>query len=399
MVSPNGPNGWRLRSRHFRLVLGLLILGLALPAALPAETALRFSLEQTRTGERLGPFELRDGAAITLGERAYRLRRAADRRVSFQELGSGEVYGPFELVAGRIIEVGPAFYTVADLIRVEAGQAPPARLPPSVSAPPPPPPPIISAVDAASSPAVRPVAPPRPLLPEVDPGLRLSGWFALWQSTPLDWKVGDRSGREAALERVGLGVSSLWDGWTTEASVAADVHSGDLVPTGLEYGGASLEEGSGWRLSGGYQRPFRRDGSWEVVGGVRLAYAHMQADLVSSVLAPGSVATNQTQELVYVSRRESVSVDEWSAWIDVGATYRVGAWRLQGGLSVVPWNALTVDGDLAAANGTPMSLDASRTTPLVGTVGASYAIARWRLFGELATGAEGLFRCGVTHVF
>jgi hypothetical protein len=353
----------------------------------------RFSLAAVRTAERYGPFELRVDATVGAGGIACRIASVAGDRATFVRTGSGERFGPYQIVEGRMIELGRQVFTVVDVVR---GGSAPGPLP-AVA---PPPPPAVPPVDGRPPPPPpRPDEAPRPVLPDPDPGLRVSAWLDTLQSTPLSWRVGEGRRRDSELERTRFGVGTFWDGWVTEADLAMSVSGGSIASQDAGFSRASIDGGSGWRLAAGYRRPMLADRGWEVSAGAGVVWQHDEVDVSSAVLVSSGTNSNGVPEYVYRNATASLTLDEYALWLDAAVAYRTGPWEFRGALAVVPFNRVEVGGLLQDGAGAALPVEASRALPVGGSVELRYRLPGWQFFGELALGTEQYLRLGASYAF
>lgn len=371
-----------------------LAAGLAVLAGTAAAAGIegsRFSLEATRSGRAFGPFTAREGATLQLEGRVYTVHTRPPDRVSFTEHRSGRLYGPAQLVEGRMIDMGGVMYAFTHV--VPADEARPDLPPP----PRPPPLPEPIPIPPETLPPPPPLLVPRPLAPPLDPRIQASVWIDLLDQTPLEWEAGGQRANDASLERVSLGGGLAWQGWFAELGLSGGVTSGDILPSGVSVSEARLEDGAGVRVAGGYWRPVLAEGGWQVLAGAHVVYRSDAVDLKSTTAVVGSIS-NGVQELSFASHTESITVSEFSTWLDAGIAYN----HLNGGgfvtLSVLPFYILEVDGDLTVS-GEDFELEASREQPLTVGAGGWYGRDNWQLFTDVAAGSDRRWRLGASWRF
>jgi hypothetical protein len=396
------------RMARFRLALVLLLLAGCGVAS--AGDAARFLLEHARTRARYGPFEAREGEVAKIGGADYRIGIEGTSQLVFVPLAApGRTYGPLDFVAGRMVEIGDAFYTLVDPVDPGAaafpgGTAAVRRTGTGDSRPPPVPPPVVSEVDALSG-SSRTV-PKRPMLPPPDPGLRTCLGVEPFHRIPCKWKIGGKEAKTADLDFSSIGANSTWNGWTLDLAFLFDAKAGGIVPDGLALGAASVDDGSGWRIGGGYEHPLLRDGPWEVTGGIRLYYMSLDVDLSSRTLDvdPSLASTNALGEVVagvavYKDSKVSTTFSEWGVWLDFGASWRYGEWLFKAGISIAPATEATLDAGLPGPGDFTYSVDPRRRLPLEGSVGVEWGRGRWRYFGTAVLGSDTSLRLGALYVF
>ena len=398
-----------------RLLTTLAIVCLA--AAATASDAARFSLEHARTHERFGPFEARDGFIARIGGADYRIGIEGDSSLVFVPLAApGRRDGPLEFVVGRMVEIGGSFYTLVAPSAVVTASAPADTGPRPVTAavsrraggdskPPPRPASIVSDIDRMSDPVQ--AAPPRPVLPPPDPGLRIYMGLEPFHSIPYKWEIGGKEGKSASLDYFSVGANSVWNGWTLEAALIGGADAGGIAPEGLALDSASLDGGTGWRIGGGYELPMLAEGHWSFTGAARAYYMNLDVDLssralttVSSALATNSegvVTSNVAKE--YKDSKTSTSLSEWGIWLDFGASYRFQEWLFKAGVSIAPYTDTSLDAGIPGGSGVTYKVEPKRKLPLEGWVGVEWGLDHWRAFGGVTFGADTALRLGAIHVF
>jgi hypothetical protein len=383
----------RLPSCRFRLPLAVAVCACAIGAhALSgAET---FMLQAVRSERRFGPFVLQDGDRVQVDGQRYQMRIVPPDRLSLISIASGRVYGPVQTIEGRLLELNGQMYAFSwRVAKASAGPATTVREPPPpLPIPPPRPEPI------PIPPALAPPPPqPRTPLPAPSTEWRALGWIAPFQDTPVEWKVDGRRGSKSDLSRLTLGGAMTWYGWSVGLGLSPSVSGGDLLPSGMDVTDASLDDGTGWALSLGYQRPFLKQGRWQAIGGARVFISQDKLDLRSTT-AVGYAGTNATIDVVYESDTSSVTVTELALWLDVSLMYARDYWGLYANLSLQPLGSLDVDGAFSY-NGREMSIDAERDQPLAFGFGAWTGVSPWRGFADYTTGTENSLRIGVMYDF
>jgi len=86
------------------------------------------SLESVKTGQSYGPFIIKEGVPVVLGEGVYRINPSEGGKVSFLS-ERGSVNGPYEVRLGRIVTIGSDLYTIVDINVHAAPSAGPAATP------------------------------------------------------------------------------------------------------------------------------------------------------------------------------------------------------------------------------------------------------------------------------
>ncbi len=341
-----------------------------------------FRLQDMRDRVVYGPYTVKDGASIVVAGEHYRLRSTDDVSLSFVA-PNGTVSGPFPLKDGRIIRIGQRAFSVVSPYRAIAPVlAPPPRRP-------------------EERPVVRP--PQEPAIPRarsLPKRPALSAYIDILYNTSYDWSVGGFSGNEKlSYQRQGVGVRADYGGWqaTLDAFTGGEL-DGDLLESGLSVSGATLENGSGWRIDGGYQHNVFWEDGWRVALGGRGSYQRDTADLKARVLTSGlpTVGTNGVAEIPqfeFETEVASVEIGEAGLWLDAQLDYVAPNWGVKAAVHWMAISAVDVSGSLATQDGT-FELDAERTHPIVVSAGGHVGQDPWRVFTEFALGSDFIWRFG-----
>lgn len=343
-------------------LVGLLAVARGADAPRSDTNRARFTLTETRSQAVSGPFTLFNGARVRLGGTLYVLSLDGDGRVTFTAPG-GATYGPFQPVAGRLMRIGDAMYAYngggsgaraasqsagarpvgADLQSASASAAAPI----ATFEPMPPPPDRIE---------IPPETPQRtapaldlPNLPEPSRAFLWHLWFAPIDNTPLKWKVEKVNGRETDFERTSFGAGLTLKSWFAEADYSTSGKSGSIVPSGLGFTGASIDDATGYSLSLGYKRPFLREGGWTASAGLLGRIRQDKGDISSSALvSTGEADTNELGNVIskYESRKSSVKITEKSLRLDFDLAYQYQDFHGFAGLRIQPLSSVSVSGTL-----------------------------------------------------
>ena len=230
-----------------------------------------FSFQNLRDSTVSGPYRLRKGDKVSLGGITYEVLTPSQGRVSFKSLSSGVVYGPIQAVDGRIGVVGNASYCLRAAAD-DAAVTPPPQQTASIQNEPfvPQPPAMPTLIDVPEQQKPTLVKPKklRPL-PESQEVLRFWGWLAPLDNTSVDWKIDSSKSGDGEIERTSLGGDVEWNNWMASVSLSPTVECGDIASGGTGITGASIEDGTGWSIEGGYRRALLSEGGWTAKAGLR----------------------------------------------------------------------------------------------------------------------------------
>jgi hypothetical protein len=358
-----------------------------------------FTMLNIRDSRVYGPFRLKSGETIHIDGASYQLLTPAAGRVSFKSLANGIVYGPLQVVDGRLGVVGNATYRLkpASAASVPAQAAATPRAEPFV----PQPPAMPEKIPVPEQ--QRRVVPAKDLraLPETTPVLRALAWLAPMDNTPLDWKIDSSSAGDGAIERVSLGGEAEWNHWVASVTLSPVVESGGIAKGGSGITGASLKDGTGWSIGGGYRRPFLVEGGWSASAGLRGQIRQDSGDLTAHTVASSShTDTNGVVSVLSERRTEtsSITVRELSLWIDLELAYSQDVWGIYADVSIEPVSEYDVSGSIKYGEGS-LSIDAERSLPLSATFGGWYRMDNWRFFADLTLGNDERLRLGCGYDF
>lgn len=364
-----------------------------------------FMLQNIRTSESYGPFQLRKGEIVKIGNIRYQLGIAEKNRVSFKSVSDGLVYGPLQAVEGRLGVIGNATYCFHMAQQGATGKASGAsgnsraaadagRLNPYIPTLPPMP-------ERIAVPEEKPISsvPPKdlPALPDQSEAFRFSAWLALVDNTPVDWKLGSASSGDGAIERFSVGGDVIWHSWSAALMLSPSMKADDIVSHGAGITGASLDDGSGYALEIGYHRPFIVEGGWVASAGLRGQLRNDEGTLTTVSLVSSGIADTNSEGNVkseYIHRSASVTIRELSLWLDVELAYNMDDWwGVYTDFSIQPISEYSISGSIPYGSG-KLSLDAERSIPVAVTFGGWYVYERWRLFADFTVGADRQFRLG-----
>lgn len=313
-----------------------------------------FTLTETLGKTTHGPFTLFNGARIRLDGTLYKVSISGDDRITFTAPG-GAAYGPYQPVPGRLMKIGSAMYTYngggAGAASSRAAEA--ARSDTSAAAP-------IATFDPLPPPPDRIEIPPEtpqrtapaldlPELPDPASTRIWSLWFAPIDNTPFKWTVEKVSGNKKDFEHTSVGAGLTLYSWFAEADYALSGKSGSIVPSGLGFTGAAIDDASGFSVSLGYKRPFIREGSWTASAGILGRYRQDKGDITSSALvSTGEADTNELGNVIskYESRKSSVKITEKALRLDFDLAYQYYDFHAFAGLRVQPLSSVSVSGTL-----------------------------------------------------
>ena len=313
-----------------------------------------FTLTETLGKTTHGPFTLFNGARIRLDGTLYKVSISGDDRITFTAPG-GAAYGPYQPVPGRLMKIGSAMYTyngggagAASSRAAEAARSDTSAAAPIATFDPLPPPP-----DRIEIPPETPqrTAPALDLPEFPDPAsTRIwSLWFAPIDNTPFKWTVEKVSGNKKDFERTSVGAGMTIFSWFAEADYALSGKSGSIVPSGLGFTGAAIDDASGFSVSLGYKRPLIREGSWTASAGILGRYRQDKGDLsASALISTGEADTNELGNVIskYDSRKSSVKITEKALRLDFDLAYQYYDFHAFAGLRVQPLSSVSVSGTL-----------------------------------------------------
>jgi hypothetical protein len=362
-----------------------------------------FSLVNVRDSRTYGPFDAKNGARAVIAGVPYSIQVTQGERVSFTSVATGAQWGPLQLVEGRLGVIGNGTYKVVSVTSTpaqggNAAASAGAAHDPFVPAPPAMP----QMIDIPEQQPKRTVAPlDLPSLPKARSQLRVAGWIAPIDNTPVDWKIASKGAGDGAIERTSFGAEIDWRGWGFAASVSPMVKCDGIVADGTGLSGVSIEDGTGWAASLGYKRPFLVEGGWSALAGVRGLVRKDSGDLKSSSLvSTGETDTNMVGNVKseYRSSKSSADITEISFWIDLELAYEGECWGTWLGLSIEPVCEYDVSGHIPFG-GDKLSLKAKQSTPIAGIFGGWYEYEGVRFFADVAVGANRLVKIGCSHDF
>ena len=363
-----------------------------------------FSFQNLRDSTVQGPYRLRKGERIQLGGTTYEVLTPSQGRVSFKSLANGVVYGPIQAVDGRIGVVGNASYCLREASG-NAVAAPPAPRQTSANrnepfVPQPPAMPAMIEVPEQQTPTLVKPKDLRPL-PESKPVFRVSGWLALVDNTPIDWKIDSSKSGDGEIERTSIGGDAEWNNWFASVSLSPFVECGDIASGGTGVTSASFEDGMGWSIAGGYRRVFLSEGGWTANAGLRGQIRQESGDLsVHSVIRSDETDTNGvvTAKSERRTQTSSMTIRELSLWIDIGLSYSDELWGAYADVSIQPISDYSISGSVHYGDGN-LSIDAERKMPISITAGGWYGFDQWRIFADLTLGGDTRFRIGYGYEF
>lgn len=371
-----------------------------LPVAIAGDV---FSFQNLRDATVYGPYRLRKGETVRLGETTYEVQTPAPGRVSFKSLSNGVVYGPIQAVDGRIGVVGNASYCLRAAADSAALPSPPRQTGKKRSEPfvpqPPEMPPLIEVPDPQTQTLVKPKD-LRPL-PESQSVCRVFGWLAPIDNSSADWKIDSSKSGDGDIERTSIGADAEWNNWIATLSLSPFAKCGDIASGGEGVTGASFKDGMGWSLAGGYRRAFLAEGGWTAKAGLRGQIRQDSGDLsVHSVIRRDETDTNGVVNVRSENRTQtsSITIRELSLWIDLELSYAADEWGAYAGVGIQPVSAYDVSGSIHYGEGS-LSLDAERPQPIDITAGGWYVFDCWRFFADLTVGADTRFRLGCGYDF
>ena len=362
-----------------------------------------FSFQNLRDSTLYGPYRLRKGEMVRLGETTYEVQTPALGRVSFKSLSTGVVYGPIQAVDGRIGVVGNASYCLRAAADNAVSASPPPRPVDTPREPFVPQPPAMPEMLEVPDQQPQTFVKPKDLrpLPESPPVFRILGWFAPIDNTAIDWKIDSSKSGSGDIERKSIGADAEWNNWLASISLSPTVECSDIASGGTGVTGASFEDGTGWSIAGGYRRAFLSEGGWTAKAGLRGQIRQESGDLsVHSVIRQDETDTNGvvTVKSEHRTQTSSTTIRELALWIDLELAYAEDNWGFYTGVSIQPISEYSVSGSIHYGE-VNLSLDAERPLPVDVTVGAWYGFDRWRLFADLTVAADTRFRIGCGYDF
>ena len=313
-----------------------------------------FTLTETLGKSTHGPFTLFNGARIRLDGTLYKISVGDDGRITFTAPG-GAAYGPYQPVPGRLMKIGGAMYTyngggsgAASSRAAEAARPDTSAAAPIATFDPMPPPPDRIEIPPETPQRTAPAL-DLPELPDPASARIWSLWFAPIDNTPFKWTVEKVSGNKTDLERTSVGAGLTLFSWFAEADYSLSGKSGSIVPSGLGFTGASIDDASGFSVSLGYKRPLIREGSWTASAGILGRYRQDKGDLSASALvSTGESDTNELGNVIskYESRKSSVKITEKALRLDFDLAYQYNDFHAFAGLRVQPLSSVSVSGTL-----------------------------------------------------
>ncbi len=361
-----------------------------------------FSFQNLRDSTVFGPYRLRYGEKINIGGTTYEVLTSSAGRVSFKSLSNGVVYGPIQTVDKRIGVIGNGSYRLLempdDYVSNTPAHAPhAARTAAPPSEPFVPQPPAMPELIEVPEQKPQTLVPPQDLrpLPKTEAVFRILGWYAPIDNSSVDWKIDSSKSGDGEIERSTIGADVEWNNWIASASFSPSVECGDIAKGGGTITGASLEDGIGWSIAGGYRRAVLSEGGWIAKIGLRGQIRQESGDLsVQSVSRFDETDTNGVVSVrsVYRTRTSSMTVRELSLWIDMEISYSSDDWGLYTLLSFQPISEFSVSGSIYS--GGHLSIDAERPLPLDVTAGCWYGFNGWRIFADITLAADTRFRMG-----
>ena len=356
-----------------------------------------FYLQERQTLKLYGPFPVKSGYELNLKGKVYQLRIVGKDRLAFLNQKK-EIYGPLQMVEGRLVSVDGSmyvFYQAKEHIREnpsrggEKGNAP--------FIPPPPPKPELLPVEKETPHRVV-SAKDLPELPSPVHRLSVAVWLAPIDDSKIDWKVSSQHGSDSSLERTTFGADVLWNSFSASVAFSPSVEGGDIVPKGVGILRSALEDGDGLSLQLGYHRPFLEENGWTASAGLRGAYRHDKVDLHSKSLTGSGVDTNGYVSADYVENVSSLTIDEYSLWLDVGLSFSQELWGMRADFSIQPLSDYKIDGDfIYGGKGYPVECE--RKTPIALSFGGWFDYRAIRFFGDVSFGSDERLRIGASYAF
>ena len=362
-----------------------------------------FSFQNLRDSSIQGPYRLRKGDRISLDGMTYEVETPSTGRVSFKSIANGVVYGPIQAVDGRIGVIGNASYCLREAADSAAVVTPPPQRTDTAKEPFVPQPPAMPALIEVPEQKAQTLVKPKDLrpLPASKPVFRILGWFAPMDNTPIDWKIDSSKSGDGDIERTTIGGDAEWNNWIASVSLSPTVECGDIASGGTGVTGASLEDGTGWSIAGGYRRIFLSEGNWSAKAGLRGQIRQESGDLsVHSVIRSDEMDTNGVFTVKSERRTQtsSITLREIALWIDIELTYTEDDWGAYAGISIEPVSEYDVSGSIHYGE-VNLSLDAERPLPVDVTAGGWYGFDNWRIFADLTLGADTRLRLGFGYNF
>lgn len=370
-------------SLRVRLIAGLvLVSGLWSPGETERhrDPAATFCLRNLRTDEVRGPYALRGGSRLKLGGDWYRLDIKPDGNLFFREYRGEASFGPYEFVEGRIVTVGRM---VLEFVETTAGLA----FPTPVARP------------ARIRGSERSVASLVETWEQHAPEPSVTAWMDVQRAVRLDWAFGGYVGsRENRLIRNEIGLAAEWMGVALSGALTFGVELEDAVTessVSLPFNAA--ETGSGWKLGMGYRYRVLAQDDWRVLLHASLDWRHDELDLRYTALEPGT-SSDGAKAVAYRLLEDDLVIEEVALMCGGSIGYDGDIWGTSASVSGILFSEMDVEGSLDIL-GSVYGLDADRSHPVFGTVGAWYRYREWQMFGEYSAGAETGLRFGLRRLF
>jgi hypothetical protein len=401
-----------MKPRHRRLALALALLGLAVAMTAPAEPLRRivsFGLQSMESNTRYGPFALRNGSAVALGEKSYRMETdEISREFALIRLDPRERFGPYELEEGRIVLVDEDPFVVVDIRwgPVDEDDA----VPPQVGVHP-----EAEAVEPAASPPRPDAVPPR-REPAIPPAAG-RGFFgeaafglgaAIVHEVDYELDITDipESG-EITIDRTTVSLSFEKSGIYARAGFVADAEwQVDTIAVSTEEDrDIAINGGTGVELTIGARIPIWRGGNWSVEGWGELFHRSEEYDISYETTRPETFVGTDTNGNPVISTRlvteqvdESFSLNETVLFAGGGIAYTPGPWRLYARIAAQVVGETDSNASVDVET-TSLNLKLDRAETVMANAGVAFEGKRFGCVGEMNFMAESVVRLGVTYRF
>lgn len=366
-----------------------------------------FSFQNLRDSTVSGPFLLQKGKMVMLDGTTYEVQTPASGRVAFKSLSNGVVYGPIQAVDGRIGVIGKASYCLreaaADAMPVEVVPPPPPRPVEKPQEPFVPQPKAMPEMIEVPEQQTQTLVKPKDLrpLPKSQKVFRILGWLAPMDNTSVDWKIDSSKSGGGDIERTTIGADAEWNNWRASVALSPTVECSDIASGGTGVTGASLEDGTGWSIDGGYRRAFLAEGNWTAKAGIRGQIRQESGDLsVHSVIRHDEADTNGVVTVKSERRTQtsSITIRELSLWLDLELAYAEDNWGFYTAFSFQPISEYSISSSIHYGE-VDLSLDAERALPVDVMAGVWFNLGSWRLFTDVTVAADTRIRLGCGREF
>ncbi len=362
----------QLRMRSFLLRFLLLCCS---SMVLWASDGVSFKLEAMDGNGLYGPFVFSVSEKVVVPSGVFVFDDIKDNLFRLVNPDTDKQFGYYELVWGRVIDVGGSLYKIVDVVRPEKKE-------------------VVHAVETK-------LVAKKSFFDDVSFG----GQVDLVNNTKYDWKINNRSGGSADMQRRLATVSFAKGGVNVRGGLILSSEWDETVGgDGVAFENATLKDGSGWFAGLGLTIPVFRDGGWkaDVFGDVSyrtedlsLKYGgwNASAEVTTSVTNGTTNITSRTN-YKYINFKEDATLTETLVTIGASLGYESRVWFMYAGVKVLPWNDTSLDATVI--NGaSEYEFSFERSDPVMVYGGGGFFVKGMRCYLEVEGGGVTALRLGL----